>query len=99
MTMPSTERPHPHGIAVALFGEGKSAAEIRSALVSSGMAEASAEALVKGLGAAASLLGEGKSAADAWSALVSSGVEPGAAEVLVKDLLALRGAQIAKRRE
>jgi len=77
-------------VATSLFNEGKSAADIWSSLVSSGVGPADAEALVRALGVAVSLFDQGKDAAEVWSALVSSGVEPAVAEALVKEILGQR---------
>lgn len=85
--------------AVTLFGQGKSAAEIWSALVAGGAAPDVAEAHVKILFAAVALLDQGKPKAEIWSALVASGVTPAAAEALVRDLGEVRRRQLAKRRE
>ncbi|MDC3962077.1 hypothetical protein [Polyangium jinanense] len=85
--------------AVSLFGQGKSSAEIWSALVSSGVAPAAAEAHVNSLLLAVALLGQGKSAVEIWSALVSSGAAPAAAETLVRDLVEVRRMQLARQRE
>ncbi|MDI3290361.1 hypothetical protein [Polyangium sp. 15x6] len=89
----------PRDLAVSLFGQGKSSAEIWSALVSSGVAPAVAEAHVNSLLLAVSRLDQGKSAAEIWSALVASGAAPAAAETLVRDLVEVRRMQRAKQRE
>ncbi len=95
----STGEMNPIELAVSLYGQGESAADIWTALVSSGVAQPDAEALVKSLILAVALIDQRKPAAEIWSALVADGTPPATAEALIRDLAEVYKAQKKQQQE